>query len=173
METAPKGVRIRRNATHVEEVGQPLHLPALEPHSSDPAEAEDGAAGGYPGNTLLAIGNMVPNSDGDGSGSTSTNTPCGRTTRAGKRKQHPGQERQMESVSVARKRQTLIAKGLSTEAAAFITGNRDALRTQQRYKATQEAFLDWVQEGSFDLDIDPAVPIVNWLYQIMATGNLQ
>ncbi len=74
---------------------------------------------------------------------------------------------------MARKRQALIAKGLSTDAAAFIAGNRDALRTQQRYKATQEAFLDWVQEGSFDLDIEPAVPIVNWLYQIMATGNLQ
>ncbi|KAF9943546.1 hypothetical protein BGZ70_005810 [Mortierella alpina] len=42
-----------------------------------------------------------------------------------------------------------------------------------RYKPPQEAFLAWVQDGSFNSDIDPAVPIINWLHQIMATNNLQ
>ncbi|KAF9556518.1 hypothetical protein EC968_008226 [Mortierella alpina] len=116
-------------------------------HSADPAETEDGATGSHSANTILAISNMVLDSSGNGSGSSKTSTPISGSIRVRKRKQHPGQELQLESVG--------------------------EVRTQQRYKATQEVFLDWVQEGSFDSDIEPAVPIVNWLYQIMATGNLQ
>ncbi|KAF9561020.1 hypothetical protein EC968_005929 [Mortierella alpina] len=91
METTPKGVRTRRNAAHVEEVRQPLPVPAVEPHSSDPAETEDGATGGHSDNTILAISNMVPDSAGNGSGSSRTDTPISGSTRARKRKQHPGQ----------------------------------------------------------------------------------
>ncbi|KAK3823833.1 MAG: hypothetical protein J3R72DRAFT_528907 [Linnemannia gamsii] len=53
----------------------------------------------------------------------------------------------------------LDSRHLSTNAADFITGNKDASRMQHRYKAMQEAFLDCVQEGSFVLDIEPAVPV--------------
>ncbi|CAO3563830.1 unnamed protein product [Mortierella alpina] len=107
--------------------------PPLELHSSDPTETEEGATGGHPDNTFLAIGDMVPDSPGDSSDSTNAGTPSGSSIRAGKRKQQPAQERQMESIGVARK------------------------RTQQRYKTTWVAFLNWVQEGPFDLDIKSAV----------------
>ncbi|KAF9942516.1 hypothetical protein BGZ70_006129, partial [Mortierella alpina] len=101
MEATPKGVRTRRHAAHVEEVGQSLHLPAMESHSSDPPEADERATRGHPDNTILAVSDMVPNSAGDGSGSTSTGTSSGSVTRTRKRKQHPGQERQVEPVGVA------------------------------------------------------------------------
>ncbi|KAF9956445.1 hypothetical protein BGZ70_009875 [Mortierella alpina] len=100
LEAAPKGVRTRRHAAHLDEVGQSLYLPAMESHSPNPPEADERTTGGHPDNAILAVSDMVPNSTGDSSGTTGT----------------------------------------------------DALRTQQRYKPTQEAFLAWVQDRSFDLD---------------------
>ncbi|KAF9943756.1 hypothetical protein BGZ72_003445, partial [Mortierella alpina] len=120
METAPKSVRIRRNAALMEEARQSLPLPALEPHPSDLAETENRAPGSDPDNAILAIGDMVPDSAGDGSGSTRSSAPNGSSTRTRKRKQHPGQERQMESVGVARKRQALTKPLLSTTISVYM-----------------------------------------------------
>ncbi|KAF9404930.1 hypothetical protein BGZ94_003874, partial [Podila epigama] len=173
MEATPSSSQPRRNAALVENTGQPLCLPSMESHPTVTAETEDRATGSDHHNSVLAISNMVPNGASNGNAPAHPNRKRGRPPGSRKPKQHPGQEQHVEPVSLARKRQALMAKGVSNAAAMFIAGNRDTLRTQQRYMTTQEDFLNWLKEGSVDLSIDPAVPIVNWLYQIMATQNLQ
>ncbi|KAF8902631.1 hypothetical protein BGZ58_006672, partial [Dissophora ornata] len=124
---------------------------------------------GDPDHTILAVSDLVSDNSNDGNCSPNPSATISSTPTTRKRKQYPGQERQLEPLGVESKRQALIAKGLSPGVTAFILGNRDTVMTQKRYQPTQQAFLDWIQEGSFELDINPAVPIVNWLHQSMAT----
>ncbi|KAF9176512.1 hypothetical protein BGZ51_000496 [Haplosporangium sp. Z 767] len=161
-----------RDAALVEKTGQSLRMPSMEPHPGDSSETATGASSGDSNHAVLAVSNMVPNSSSDGSGSTNASSPISSPPRTRKRTSHLGQKHPLEPLSLETKRQTLMAEGPTPGVAAFILNARSVIRTQERYRSTQQAFLEWLKAGSFEQDINPAVPIINWLHHIMATQKL-
>lgn len=67
----------------------------------------------------------------------------------------------------------MIADGLSPGVADFICFNKAAKRAQRGYRSYQAQFQQWLEDGSFEPGINPAIPIVNWLHYIQAARNLK
>ncbi|KAF9176807.1 hypothetical protein BGZ51_009622 [Haplosporangium sp. Z 767] len=172
MEATPTSASMGCNATLVEETGQSLRVPSMEPHSRDSSETETGATPGNPDHSVLAVRNMVSNSAGNGSNSTNASSSISSPPSTRKRTSYLGQKHQLEPLSLETKRQTLMAEGLTPGVASFILSDRSVIRTQARYRSTQQVFLEWLKAGAFEQDINPAIPIINWLHHIMATQKL-
>ncbi|KAF9367836.1 hypothetical protein BGX21_007036, partial [Mortierella sp. AD011] len=123
-------------------------------------------------NTVLAVGSLVPNSEGDGHLPPDSNTQESRQATSRKRSKYPRSQSALESLGMESKRTALSAAGLSEAVQGFILGNKAAVMTQKRYLPAQREFLAWLEEGSFEAGINPTVPIINWLHHVMATRNL-
>jgi hypothetical protein len=66
-----------------------------------------------------------------------------------------------------------MREGVSEQAITFINNNNTIVRTNQRYEAAQKEFAQWLQDGSFEQGVNPAVIVFNWLHHTMATKKLQ
>ncbi|KAG0246215.1 hypothetical protein BG011_002522, partial [Mortierella polycephala] len=141
MEATSTSTGMGRDAALMEETGQSLRMPSMEPHSGGPSEIEAGASAGNPNHSVLAVCDMVSNSTSDGSGSTNASSSISSPPSTRERTSYLGQKRTLEPLSLETKR-------------------------------TQQAFLEWLKAGSFEKDINPAIPIINWLHHIMATQKL-
>jgi hypothetical protein len=67
----------------------------------------------------------------------------------------------------------MIDEGLSPGVADFICFSKGAVRTRKHYVAHQAEFREWLRQGSFEQGINPAIPVVNWLYYIRVARNLK
>ncbi|KAF9996360.1 hypothetical protein BGZ80_007264, partial [Entomortierella chlamydospora] len=173
METSPSGVQPRCSASSLEGSGQLVPLPALEPHSAGAPAVEAGEAGGNNSDSVLAIGDLVPNGQSNGDGPSVTNPQELRSAPTRESDRYTREESALESIGLASKRACLDTAGLIPSARKLIFGNACAIRTDKHYAAAQKEFIAWLELGTFEDGINSAVPIINWLCLIQAERNLR
>ncbi|KAF9079410.1 hypothetical protein BGX23_004166, partial [Mortierella sp. AD031] len=145
----------------------------MGPDPTGTAATQTGEVGGHSDCPVLAISSMVPFDTGDVDLPPSSDPKDQRASSSRKRKSYPSQEPPLALRGLEGKRARLIREGVSEQAVAFIHNNNATIKTSQRYESTQQEFKQWLQDGSFEQGVNPAIAVVNWLCHAMVTKKLQ
>ncbi|KAF9981888.1 hypothetical protein BGZ79_006044, partial [Entomortierella chlamydospora] len=100
METSPSSDRPRCVPTSMDDNGQHLPVPSMEPDFASPPEAATGQGRGDIGNAVLAVSSLVPNSEVDGHLPPDSNTQESGQATSRKRPKHPGSQSALESLGM-------------------------------------------------------------------------
>ncbi|KAF9340605.1 hypothetical protein BGX26_008939, partial [Mortierella sp. AD094] len=160
MEVRSRGYCDRRSSAQLEEPGQQLHLPSMEPAPTGTREDSSRATDSDIDHSLVAQRDMVSDSSGDDNLPASSDPSGPRASSLGKRKRHPEQEPTLVLDSMASKRHHMeLDVGLSSSAIALLNSRGANKKTQAQYRPAQLDFVKWAQQENFDATNPDAIRI--------------
>ncbi|KAI8602149.1 hypothetical protein EDD21DRAFT_353037 [Dissophora ornata] len=113
--------------------------------------------------SLLAVGNLVPNSHTDGHRSATPDRERGGSSSTRKRSTHPRQESTLVIKRLANKRIRLASKGYSDEVLSITVVSNAEKQTLRSYAPAQQRYIAWALQQDIDQGLPSPTQLVNWL----------
>jgi len=156
----------RCTSTLMDNTGQLIHMPTVEPNSSSTGEDSIEQIDSDPDNTMVVERDMVPRSKTNVTTASTSNTTGRSIASNRKRRRDPQQESSLDLNSMAHKRiRHDVEDGLLPAAVELLNKPTISKHTRSAYQVAQTMFLDWAKDEGVDIQTANAIHVVNFLCQ--------